>query len=322
MGISRHTLTIIGDVGVDLVLGPVAGWPQWGTEILVDRHEMRAGGSGANAALAASFLGGTSRLIAAVGNDDLGRWLRAELTPLGASIDALDCATTLSVGILHAGGDRCFFTTRGHLEQISYAHVRAHLTHSPQPNAMVLLSGVFLTPQLRSSYPALIEELRSLGYQVAIDTNWPPENWTTAVREEMRGWIGCCDHVLLNDLEVAGLTDTQDLPLAIKQLTRHLKPGATLVIKQGAGGALAIQNDKRVEAPATALPIFDTIGAGDSFNAGYLMARSQGLPLAEALAAACQGASSIIARFPRRSLSAGALASVFAPRSSVQSVAS
>jgi len=54
MGGRRHRLIIVGDVGVDLVLGPISGWPRIGTETLVERSELRAGGSAANAALAVS----------------------------------------------------------------------------------------------------------------------------------------------------------------------------------------------------------------------------------------------------------------------------
>ena len=70
-------LTIIGDIGVDLVLGPISAWPQPGTETLMERNEMRAGGSAGNAALAVSYLGGHSRLLSVVGNDDLGKIGRA-----------------------------------------------------------------------------------------------------------------------------------------------------------------------------------------------------------------------------------------------------
>ena len=65
----KHRLTIIGDVGVDLVLGPISGWPRIGTETLVELSELRAGGSAGNAALAVSSLGGDSQLLSVVGND-------------------------------------------------------------------------------------------------------------------------------------------------------------------------------------------------------------------------------------------------------------
>jgi sugar/nucleoside kinase (ribokinase family) len=69
-----------------------------------------------------------------------------------------------------------------------------------------------------------------------------------------------------------------------------------------------VQGGRRIECAAPPVATFDTIGAGDSFNAGYLLARIAGAGLAEALAAGCNGASNIIARFPRRSISRGELA--------------
>ena len=110
MGGKQHRLIIIGDVGVDLVLGPIAEWPRIGTETLVERSELRAGGSAANAALAVGYLGGHSQLLSVVGNDEPGAWLRGQLTPLGAKLAVCDAPTTLSVGLIHSCGERSFFT--------------------------------------------------------------------------------------------------------------------------------------------------------------------------------------------------------------------
>ena len=52
MGMDSQRLTIIGDIGIDLVMGPVSGWPRLGTETMMERSELRPGGSAANAALA------------------------------------------------------------------------------------------------------------------------------------------------------------------------------------------------------------------------------------------------------------------------------
>src|SRR6202011_359908 len=219
MGAHAHRLTIIGDIGVDLVLGPLSGWPRVGTETILERSELRAGGSAGNAALAVNYLGGGSRLLSGVGNDDLGSWLSGQFDGMGASLEVCEAATTLTVGLIHTCGERTFFTTRGHLEQLSYELLRPWLTRAPHPNSIALLSGVFLTPALRRSYPQLIRELNALGYQVALDTNWPPQDWNVAVRAEVADWIGNCEHVLLNELEVASLADSQDLTVAIDRLT-------------------------------------------------------------------------------------------------------
>ena len=50
-------LAVIGNVNVDLIMGPAAPWPQPGTEIIVDHDELRVGGSAGNAALAWMALG-------------------------------------------------------------------------------------------------------------------------------------------------------------------------------------------------------------------------------------------------------------------------
>jgi ribokinase len=310
MGGRQQRLTIIGDVSADLVLGPVSGWPRVGTETLMERSELRAGGAAGNAALAVSWLGGDSQLLSVVGNDETGTWLRGLFRTLGASLAVCDAPTTLTVGLIHSCGERTFFTTRGHLETLSYELLRPSLVPAPHSHSIALLSGVFLTPALRERYPQLLSELRALGYQVAIDTNWPPQGWSTELRAEVASWISACDHVLLNDLEVRSLADEEDPEKAIARLTRYLKEGATLVVKTGARGAIGIENGERCESAAPRAEIFDTIGAGDSFNAGYLLARLDGAGLADALAAGCRAAAAIISRFPRRSFAAGDLAAL------------
>ena len=86
MATDGRRLTIIGDIGVDLVLGPLSSWPQAGTETLMERSELRAGGSAGNAALAVSYLGGHARLLSVVGNDESGAWLSGQLRPLGGTL--------------------------------------------------------------------------------------------------------------------------------------------------------------------------------------------------------------------------------------------
>jgi len=301
-------LTIIGDVGIDLVMGPIERWPAIGTESLMNRSELRAGGSGGNTALAASYLGAESRLISAVGDDALGTWLKEQFSSLNASLSPCNAPTSVSVGFIHTCGERTFFTTRGHLETFAYEHARPLLHPAPNAGSIVMLCGAFLTPALRKSYARLIGELVEQGYRVAIDTGWPPGGWTDASRNEVAGWLTHCDHVLLNELEVVSLADRADLDDATVQIASKLKPHATLVVKTGERGALGIQQGIRLEFGAEKMSVFDTIGAGDSFNAGYLLSRLNGGDLSQSLVAGCRAAGSIISRFPRRLIRPGELA--------------
>ncbi|MBV8035111.1 carbohydrate kinase family protein [Roseateles sp.] len=300
-------LSIVGDVGADLVLGSLDGWPTIGTELLMPRSELRAGGSGANAALASRHIGQRTQLISAVGHDHFGRWLAEQFTGLRTHLEVCDVETTISVGLMHACGDRNFFTTHGHLQQLSAQHVLKHLQPAEVP-AIALFTAPFLLTGLRARYEDLLAEASARGYRVALDTGWPPEGWDADTLAEVRGWLQHCDHLLINELEARSIAGTEDLDAALALIAGELKPGASLVVKVGARGAIGFEAGRRTEHGAEPANIFDTIGAGDAFNAGYLSARLRGGTLDQGLAAGCRTARAILSRFPRKTIRAGEFA--------------
>ncbi|MEJ6007044.1 PfkB family carbohydrate kinase [Paucibacter sp. AS339] len=301
----------LGDIGVDLVMGMLEQWPQIGTELILPRSELRAGCSAGNTVLALRHLGVPAHLVSAVGNDDFGVWLRAQFHGVEAHLATCDCASTVSVGLMHSCSERNFFTTEGHLAAFTLEQALEGLPEAV-PGSLVLLSGVFLLPRLRQQYPALLSELRRRGYQVALDTGWPSEGWTEAVRAEVRGWLAGCDHLLLNELEVCQLAAVDTVAQAMPILQSWLRPEATLVVKAGARGALACRGTLQLSQATEAADVFDTIGAGDSFNAGYLAALLRGASLQQALASACRVATAVLTRFPRQGIRPGEFSQLLA----------
>jgi sugar/nucleoside kinase (ribokinase family) len=63
------------------------------------------------------------------------------------------------------------------------------------------------------------------------------------------------------------LSGTSTLEAAVQILSQKSQ---IVVIKCGRDGALASQGDKTVHAPALPVQVVDTVGAGDSFDAGFL----------------------------------------------------
>ena len=120
-------LAVIGNVNVDLILGPAAPWPKAGTEIIVDHDELRVGGAAGNSALAWQALGVEFEISANIGSDQFGRWLSEAFGHRSDKWPVRPEKTTLSVGITHPDGERTFFTTRGHLPRFSLADVFAVL---------------------------------------------------------------------------------------------------------------------------------------------------------------------------------------------------
>ena len=150
-------LAVIGNVNVDLILGPAEPWPKAGTEIIVDHDELRVGGSAGNAALAWKALGVDFDIAANTGTDEFGRWLRESFGAQAEKWPIRPEGTTLSVGITHPDGERTFFTTRGHLPRFSLDCVFAALDGARLSGGYALLCGSFLTDDLAADYPYLFD---------------------------------------------------------------------------------------------------------------------------------------------------------------------
>lgn len=303
----QPTFTVIGDVSIDLVMGPVDNWPSIGTETIVEHTEMRAGGSAGNSALAAHYLGQPCRLLSMVGNDEFGVWLNEQFKDICPSLPSCEAPTSLSVGVIHDCGERTFLTSKGHLEALELPNIREELASQAIPGSIALLSGVFLTPRVRIRYGELIGCLKNRGYKVAIDTGWPPSGWTDDLRQEVMSWLQECDYVLLNETEVVHLSDDPDFQSATLKLAQTLKTDTCLVAKTGPEGALAISGNQEAHCKALQTKVFDTIGAGDSFNTGFLLSQLKGESLSTSLDAGCTTAANIISRFPRNEMKHGEL---------------
>ncbi|MEP9372718.1 carbohydrate kinase family protein [Mesorhizobium sp. KR1-2] len=293
-------LLILGNVNVDLVMGEVDGWPAVGTEIVVPRSEMRPGGSAGNTALALSGMGIAHRLLASVGNDTMGTWLAGGFDQANSTWVIDDSDTTISVGIVHKGGDRVFFTAPGHLHHAQLDDLLPHVPAAPTVTSFACVSGGFLMPSLIEGTSKLLRLLKQQGWQTAIDPGWPPEGWTEANKKRSFEWLTLVDYALLNAEEVKGLGESDDLDAATAALSARFGTGQTLVIKKGPDGAAAVRDDVTVSAKAAPVTVIDTVGAGDTFNAAFLAGLSHGEELQAALERGVRAASLAISTFPRR----------------------
>ncbi len=292
----------IGNVNLDIILGPQAPWPTPGTEVLMQNSELREGGAAGNTALALRALGCDQRLLSTMGEDFFGQWLRTRFGDLAADWTASARVTSFSVGITHPDGERTFFSNRGHVEDLAAADVLSHLAPETIRGATALITGSFLTPRLTESYPALFEHLRTNGARVALDTGWPPNGWTPEIKRNARDWITRVDLLLLNEVELCGLTgcDSDKLETGLQMLREHMPASGQAIVKLGPRGAMTLDDNLHViHTPAPPVQVVDTIGAGDCFNAGFLWAQARSRDTREAMEIGVKVASSAISTSPR-----------------------
>lgn len=297
------TLHVVGNVNIDVILGPQTPWPLPGTEVQVPHLDMRAGGSTGNTALALKALEAPVNMVCNCGTDLLGQWLRQAFGPLSGTWVASPHPTALTVGITHPDGERTFFSHLGHLADFSLQDAQQGLANL-HPGDLALLSGIYQTPKLLPDYTALIQWLKNHGASIAIDPGWPPEGFTPELRRQTLQWFSLCDDLLINEVEAMALSEAPDVESALLHLSRLL-PDSTVVIKCGPDGVLAKNRYQEHHIQAPSVQVIDTVGAGDTFNAAYLLAKFRGEPLSSCLEQGVECASAAISTFPRMYRSMG-----------------
>ncbi len=87
---------------------------------------------------------------------------------------------------------------------------------------------------------------------------------------------------LPNEREARKIAGTDDLDSAIRKLASIVP---VVVVKLGADGAIAQHGHETFRSPAIDVTVVDAVGAGDSFNAGFLSQYVRGADLPSCLAA-------------------------------------
>ncbi|MYS19500.1 Sugar or nucleoside kinase, ribokinase family [Streptomyces sp. DvalAA-14] len=280
-------LLVIGDANPDVVLGPIDAPLAFGQhEQLVDTALLTLGGSAAIMACGAARLGLRTAFAGRVGDDEAGRFVRAALDARGVDTAALrldpELPTPLTT-VLNRRDDRAILTAAGTLSATCADDVPAELLTGCRH---VHAASYFLMPKLAEALPGLFAAARAAGATTSLDTNDDPSGrWAPPGFDAL---LAVTDILLPNAAEAAALAGPE--AAAPQQAAAELAGrGPLVVVKNGAEGALAHDGRTLTRTGGTPAEPLDTVGAGDSFDAGFVTALLAGLPLAQALdlAAAC-----------------------------------
>jgi sugar/nucleoside kinase (ribokinase family) len=276
----RLDLLVLGDANPDLVLlGDVE--PAFGqAERLVERAHLTVGGSGAIVACGAARLGLRVGFCGVVGDDLFGRFLGDELEGRGVDVGGLIAEPGGSTGVtvvLARPNDRAILTNPGTIGDLGSDLVDPVLLDGARH---VHVSSYFLQRRLAPGLLALFERVRGRGATTSIDPNWDPsERWDGGLSD----LLARTDVFLPNAAEAAAIAAVPDVEAAVVALAEQ---APLVVAKAGRDGAIAARGGQLVRAPAPRIDAFDTTGAGDAFDAGFLASRLAGDDLERSLAIA------------------------------------
>ncbi|WP_406836102.1 carbohydrate kinase family protein [Streptomyces sp. AHU1] len=279
-------LLVVGDANPDVVVGPLRGPLEFGQrEQLVEHAGLVLGGSAAIMACGAARLGLRVAFAGRVGDDPAGAFVREELAARGVDVGSLVTdpvrPTPLTTVVMAGDGDRAVLTAQGCLTATGPEDVPRDLVRACRH---VHAASFFLMPRLARALAAVFVLARQNGATTSLDTNDDPAGrWDPGLLDPVMRFT---DFLLPNAAEAAALSGRDDLVGAAAVLAGR---GPTIVVKDGPNGALAHTGIRLTRAPAVAVDPVDTVGAGDSFDAGFVAATLRGLGLRSALtvAAAC-----------------------------------
>lgn len=263
-------IVIAGEINLDLILCGLPAEMPVERELLADNFVMTLGSSSAILAHNIAILGTRVGFVSMVGADPLGAlaldYLRRANVDLSHTVRSGTKNTGVTVLLPH-GEHRHILTYPGTMVDLR----RSDLNDTYLQSARHFhVSSLFLQKGLQRDLPKLFRELRGAGVSLSLDTNDDPEDrWQSGLDE----LLGLVDIFLPNEDEAVRMTSARNVQEAADILARRVP---VVAIKCGRRGAIVCARGHSALVAGERLTPVDTIGAGDSFNAGFLHAFLKG----------------------------------------------
>jgi len=261
----RFDVTIAGELNLDIILYGLPDQLPPERELLADRMMLTLGSSSAIVAHNLAALGSRVGFQSLIGGDPLGPIAAERLAQAGVDVSRVrrvhGSTTTGVTIILQRTGWRNMVTYAGTIAELSLKDLDFdYLLDSRHFH----FSSLYLQRALLPDVGELFRRLKAGGLSISLDTNDDPQDlWGSGLTESLK----YVDVLLPNRREATRITGTDDLEIAVQRLAEMVP---VVAVKLGPEGALAQRGTERFTAPALNVPAIDPVGAGDSFNAGFL----------------------------------------------------
>jgi len=273
----RFDVTIAGELNLDLILYGLPAELPPERELLADKMALTLGSSSAIVAHNLASLGCRVGFQSVIGEDPLGQIALGRLANSGVDVSRVRTSKSVGTGlsvILQRDGWRNILTYSGTIATLRFEDLDlGYLSDARHFH----LSSYYLQAGLRHEVPELFRRMKAAGLTISMDTNDDPED---RFEGDLRQLLRDVDIFLPNRREACKIAGTDNLDAALKRLSEIVP---LVVVKLGADGAVALRNNETIESAALKVETVDPVGAGDSFDAGFLFAYLRGQSVKECL---------------------------------------
>lgn len=276
MNDKKFDVIVVGELNVDLILNSIDSFPEMGKEKLAKNMTLTLGSSSAIFASNLSALGAKVSFIGKIGNDSFGdlviESLKAKKVDTGYLIKSEEWNTGATI-VLNYDEDRAMVTYAGAMERLTISDISDEAISYAKH---LHFSSYFLQPGIQSGIAELFKKAKAKGLTTSLDIQWDPnEKWNFNYKEV----LPFVDIFLPNEQEALLLTNENNLDKAITKLSPFAKH---IVVKLGSKGSLLVNDGKQIlKKSFLNKNVVDAIGAGDSFNAGFIFKFINGSDITE-----------------------------------------
>ena len=270
----------VGILVADHLCDPIDSVPAAGGGVICPRLPLSIGGCASNVAVDLARLGIRVGAVGCVGQDYFGRFIIDTLSAANVDVRDIrqleDAETSGTLIINVRGEDRRFIHAPGANARLRAEDIPLDRVRSAK---VLYVGGYLLMPALEGEpLASLFRQARAAGVKTVLDIVMPGpgDNWS-----KLEGVLAETDVFLPNRDEAAILTGTLD-PLEQAQCFAGAGAGA-VVITCGGEGSVLVSGKRRMHAAAYEVEYKGGTGAGDAFDAGFIMGLLRGEDLAGCL---------------------------------------
>ncbi|MBT7204891.1 MAG: carbohydrate kinase family protein [Deltaproteobacteria bacterium] len=275
------TVNCIGSCLVDILLSPVASYPEPKicTNIFVDKLKSSPGGGATNCSLSLAKMGVNVHLFSKIGNDLQGDYLQEELKVAGVktkkSLRKTDKKSTSTVIVgVNLDGERSFMSYHGALAEFGLNDLDLEDLYACD---ILVYPDLFNLPRIDGTpLLNLLENAQQRGILTILDETWGVLGLQRNIFESCLPFV---DYLMPSSDDLAYLyPNEQPEDLAKFFLEKGVQ---NVVLKLGSKGVLVLNNEQSFRLPAIvkASEVSDTTGAGDNFSAGFVYGLSVEKPI-------------------------------------------
>jgi sugar/nucleoside kinase (ribokinase family) len=273
----RFDVSVVGELNLDLIFYGLPGKLELEREYLAKDFTITLGSSSAIFAHNFASLDNRVGFSSSMGSDPLGEIALQFLSESGADVSGVRKFAGKLTGvtaILPSGAQRYILTYPGTMFEMRLADLDLEYALDARH---LHLSSYYLHRALRPQIPELFRAAKAAGLTVSLDTNDDPEDlWANDLLEALQ----YVDVLLPNEREACKITRAENGPRAAEILSGQVP---LVVMKRGKDGAIAKQGKEEFRAEPFLVETVDTVGAGDSFDAGFVHQYIRGAEIEECL---------------------------------------